>query len=124
MFVCHCGSQMSGITMESPGVASVFCVSGHRTYFFKHGGEWETARERQARMKHIFTCQDCKEPFWVADNMYERRFCNVCAERHQEAARPEIHKAHSHKNNSRSPWRMKVNMVPQDAWRKDAINPR
>lgn len=90
---CHCGGGLSSMWLEEPGVASAFCASGHRLYFFKREdtGAWETAEERRARMAVTLFCGGCGNEFRVAARPYTERnarvYCDACQEKNMKACK-------------------------------------
>lgn len=43
--------------------ASITCAIHGTTYLYRHDGKWETAKDRQERMKNDLLCDDCGDEF-------------------------------------------------------------
>ena len=131
---CVCGQQLTGAVLEAPGVASAFCPSGHRIYLFKHLGRWETAEERQRRMRVTMVCGDCGRKFSVADmdrsECSEREFCDPCLELHVRQCslsyfrRKKGASGYTPRDNSKTPWRLRAKLAPANYHRMQRDNPK
>lgn len=76
-----------------PAIVSVFCISGHRTYFFRNDhGQWQDSKGRMKELETKHTCQHCGKSFSDYKpslyNQHEKsreneRTCNECANKFQ-----------------------------------------
>lgn len=108
MIKCICGYGLR-FEVETCGVISGWCPSGHRLYLFRlDDGSWETSGARRRRMALERVCEECGQDFTIPAKEYSKsnpqRFCVPCMRRKNRGRNPERIFAKGGRIRSKATW--------------------